>query len=628
MYFIKKTNILFNFARSSLQHTLFFSLFFVFNLVFANLSSVEINTSSMPPPQLKILYPPHSLKINDTLIVEVSVAENWHVNANIVSDEFLKASSIEIQANGISFDEAIWPPYQKDTNEILEMEIYVFNGVFEIKIPIQALETQYDTTSTKAVFHYQACSNSICLAPNQVEVTLNPSNPPLLNSANSNLETSNTYTPLKEQSDIKKNTSFLVLLFFAFVGGLILNLMPCVLPVLSIKLFSLIKQSGESKKTLALLGLSTSAGVLVSFWALATVISVLQSAGALVGWGMQFQNPGFIAFMVAILSIFSMNFFGFFEIWLPGKTLTQMDTATQKEGLIGAFFTGALLVLLSTPCSAPFLGSAMGFAFGASTSTLFLFFTAAGLGLSTPYLLVALFPKFLSVLPKPGAWMSALQKWMGLLLIGTVVWLIWVIYKMLGISAAYLFSFFSVFSMLLAFIIGKVAPPFSSFSKQILSLFSSLVLLLLFWFLIGNPFIQMLESSKKSETSMEIDAEGWYPYSESTLNDHLSKGNTVFLYITADWCLTCKANETAVLSRTSFQSALQERSVVKLKADWTRESLEVNTLLKRLHRTGVPVYAVYHASEPKTPILLSELPTSKSILEAIDKKTPLTTLKK
>jgi len=127
---------------------------------------------------------------------------------------------------------------------------------------------------------------------------------------------------------------------------------------------------------------------------------------------------------------------------------------------------------------------------------------------------------------------------------------------------------------------------------------------------------------------MEIDAEGWYPYSESTLNDHLSKGNTVFLYITADWCLTCKANETAVLSRTSFQSALQERSVVKLKADWTRESLEVNTLLKRLHRTGVPVYAVYHASEPKTPILLSELPTSKSILEAIDKKTPLTTLKK
>ena len=178
--------------------------------------------------------------------------------------------------------------------------------------------------------------------------------------------------------------------------------MPCVLPVLSLKLFSLIKQAGESRGRLVALGISTTAGILASFWTLAGIVAAIKAGGGIAGWGMQFQSAGFIAFMVIILTAFAMSFLGAFEVWLPGSATTKMDAAGHKAGLGGAFFTGALLVLLSTPCSAPFLGTAMGFAFTASTPVLFLFFTAAGLGLALPYLLVSAFPAVLKVFPKTG----------------------------------------------------------------------------------------------------------------------------------------------------------------------------------------------------------------------------------
>ena len=597
----KKKNSWQNFDVSRRQSFIFLVTLYIMSIFsFAQDTSMEIDTSTMPPPGIELSYPNKSLAVGDCVIVEIVIPEKWHVNANVVSDEFLKASQIEIAAKGIVFNQPIWPTYKKKYNDALEMDIFVFDGKIQIKIPIKELEASYDSTTTNTTFHYQACSNFICLAPNQVHFSLSPS----------------AATPIP----IKKNdSSILVLLFFAFIGGFILNLMPCVLPVLSLKLFSLIKQSGKSRKRLFTLGLSMTGGILFSFWILATIIISLKSAGSLVGWGIQFQSIGFIAFMVILLSAFAMNFFGFFEIWLPGKTLTKMDGFTKKEGLAGAFFTGSLLVLLSTPCSAPFLGSAMGFAFSASAPVLFLFFTVAGLGLSLPYLIITLFPVLLSIFPKPGPWMVSLQKWMGLLLLGTVLWLLWVAKQTVGLEGFFLLIILSLMSMGFSFLTGKIAPPYKPFYREILLLLSSVLILFFTWQFAVSPTIdKALKEKKAAAFSLEKDESGFFPYSKEHLTSALEAGQPVLLDITADWCLTCKANEAAVLSQESLGYVLDKHNVVKIKADWTLQDKEISELLKSLGRSGVPVYAIYLPHNPQNPILLPEILTTNSILDVLD----------
>lgn len=597
-----KVNSLINFVASRLQplcHILLLSAFA--GVAFAQDVSMEIDTSNMPPPGINLFFPNKTLAVGDSIIVEITVPENWHVNANIVSDDFLKASQLNIAAKGISFSESIWPIYKKEYNDALEMETYIFEGSFQIIVPIKSIEANYDSTTTNATFHYQACSNFTCLAPNSVHFSLANASP-------------NVLSPLK-----KKDSNLLTLLLFAFIGGLILNLMPCVLPVLSLKLFSLIKQAGESRKRLLALGLVMTAGILSSFWALAAIIIALRAGGALVGWGMQFQSIGFIAFMIALLSAFAMNFFGFFEIWLPGKTMTKMDGMTQREGLVGAFFTGALLVLLSTPCSAPFLGPAMGFAFTASPLVLFLFFSVAGMGLSFPYLIISVFPKLLSVFPKPGPWMAKLQKWMGFLLLGTVVWLLWVVAKMIGVTGLVLLSLLAIMSAGFAVITGKWAPPYKSFCREVGFLLGSILILFLFWYFAASPSIDKILEAKAAVTlSGEQDKEGWLPYSKERLETALKSGNPVLLDITADWCLTCKANEAAVLSREALNKTLIKNNVIKIKADWTLQDKEISALLKSLDRSGVPVYAVYLPNRSEEPIILSEILTLNAVVEALN----------
>lgn len=596
-----KTNKLISFDVSRRHFVFFLFTLYVFSAFsFAQDEMMEIDTSNMPPPGIELFYPNKNLTVGDCVVVKIVIPEKWHVNANVVSDEFLKPSQIEIAAKGILFDTPIWPSYKKQYNDALETEIFIFNGTFQINIPIKTIEPSFDSTTTNATFHYQACSNFICLAPNQVHFSLTP--------------LSATPIPLK-----KNDSSILVLLFFAFIGGFILNLMPCVLPVLSLKLFNLIKQARESRKRLFYLGLSTTSGILVSFWILAAMIISLKSAGSLVGWGMQFQSIGFIAFMIILLSVFAMNFFGFFEIWLPGSTLTKMDSATKKEGLQGAFFTGVLLVLLSTPCSAPFLGSAMGFAFSASAPVLVLFFTIAGLGLSFPYLIITLFPNLLSIFPKPGAWMSKLQKWMGLLLIGTVVWLLWVAIQTIGLKGGFLLAFLALISMFFAILIGKLAPPYKPFYREIILLLSSALILFSLWqFGFSSSIHKMQIENKTNEFSLDKDKDGFYPYTKERLASALQAGHPVFLDITADWCLTCKANEAAVLSQESFNVALDKHNVVKIKADWTLQDKEISALLKSLGRSGVPVYAIYLPTKPNSPVLLPEILTSNSILDILN----------
>ena len=594
----------------------------------------------MPPPEMQMQYSAGALKDGGKLTVWVTIPEKWHVNANEVTDEFLKPSSIEVKAEGIEFGDVVWPKPIKEYNEALELEILTFRGEFKIEIPVKSVGEKYDSLGTEATFHYQACDNSICLAPASKTISLSGNAASAKSSnVNSSAKKNDSETEVAASTGDNENldmgavsdaganekleasaasAGIIALLFFAFLGGIILNLMPCVLPVLSLKLFSLIKQAGESRGRLLALGGATTAGILASFWALAAVVAAVKAGGGSAGWGMQFQSAGFIAFMVVILTAFAMSFFGVFEVWLPWGATTKMDEAGHKAGFAGAFFTGALLVLLSTPCSAPFLGTAMGFAFAQTTPVLFLFFTAAGLGLALPYMLVSAFPKVLKVFPKPGPWMVKLQKVMGVLLLASVVWLLWIVNEQAGTAGVGMFAIVVVASIACSVLLGKFAPPGVAFGREVAGIGLSVAVLVSIWFAAIAPEYEHAASEKFNTRMQEqMTADGWYRYSPALIEEFAKANRTVFIDATADWCLTCKTNEAAVLNRDEFRRAMDSLNVALVKADWTRETPEVNALLRSMHKSGVPAYAIYPAGDVSKQIVLPELLTTSAIVEKI-----------
>lgn len=634
------------FVNNSLQNAVFCILLLAFPLtIFAQ----EFNMNSMPPPDMQMSYSAGELKAGSKLTVSIVIPDNWHVNANIAADEFLKPSSIEASAQGIFFGEPVWPEPIKEYSEALDLENLVFRGEFQVTLSIDSVSGTPDSLSTTITFHYQACDNSICLAPAQKTIFLDKSagqnsaeikkngsgekfdvvmefenestasNDSISNGASGKESTAATsgHESVAATSG-NESAGTLALLFFAFIGGIILNLMPCVLPVLSLKIFSLVKQAGASRGRLLASGLSTTAGILVSFWILAAIIGIVKLGGGNAGWGMQFQSAGFIAFMVVILTAFAMSFFGVFEIWLPWSATTKMDAAGSKSGLAGAFFTGALLVLLSTPCSAPFLGTAMGFAFTASIPVLFLFFTAAGLGLALPYILVSFFPAIQKHLPKPGVWMMYLQKVMGILLLATVGWLLWVVNEQAGFAGVGIFAIVAAGAAIASFAMGKFAPPGAAFSREILGFAGAIIVLAGLWFAVLSPKYEGVVVERfNARLQTQMTENGWYRYTPALIEEFKNAGRTVFIDVSADWCITCKANEAAVLDREDFTRAMDSLNVARVKADWTRETPEVNALLKSLGKSGVPAYAIYPKGDASQQIVLPELLTTSGIVAKI-----------
>ena len=582
----------------------------------------EFNMNSMPPPEMEMEYSAGALKDNGTLTVTITVPDKWHVNANKVTDEFLKPSSVEVKAAGIEFGEPEWPEPIKEYNEALELEIWTFRGTFSIKIPVKGVDgSNYDSLGTTVTFNYQACDNSICLAPASKTISLDSHTNGTMNGATSgkaSVKKNDSEIISSREAATAPSAGIALLLFFAFVGGIILNLMPCVLPVLSLKLFSLIKQAGESRGRLLTLGGATTAGILVSFWVLAAVVAAVKAGGGSAGWGMQFQSAGFIAFMVVLLTAFAMSFFGVFEIWLPWNATTKMDAAGQKAGIAGAFFTGALLVLLSTPCSAPLLGTAMGFAFAQTTPILFLFFTAAGLGLALPYMLVSAFPSILKVFPKPGVWMVHLQRVMGILLLASVGWLFWIVNEQAGIVGVELFAAVAIASIACSVLLGKFAKPGTAFVREIAVIILSAGALFSIWFAgIAPEYEKAATATFNARLQEKVTEDGWFRYSPALIGEFAKAKRTVFIDVTADWCLTCKANEAAVLDDDDFIRAMDSLNVALVKADWTRETPEVNALLQSMEKSGVPAYAIYPAGNASQQIVLPELLTVDGIVEEI-----------
>lgn len=376
--------------------------------------------------------------------------------------------------------------------------------------------------------------------------------------------------------------SLIYYLLLAFFGGLILNIMPCVLPVISIKLFGLVKYRNESRKVIIRHNFFYTLGILTTFIALGIIVLGLKSFGTQVGWGFQLQSPNFIALMVVALFIFALNLFGMFEFVTPGgKHLGNIQT---QEGFVGDFLSGVLATILSTPCSAPFLGTALTFAFTSSNYTIFSIFIMIGLGLAFPFIMTGFFPQLVSFLPRPGNWMNNVKKFLGLTLILTMIWL-FDVYNALVDGSAQLMKLATVCALVFFAIALKRKDKW-------ISGITALVALLIFINLSTSTII----SSKDEQTALIRDkkAKGlnWEPWSVERMNDYKENRQVVFIDFTAKWCFTCKVNERLVLDTEAFKKFVTENNVKLLIGDWTKRDEVIGSFLKQNGLVGVPAYFV------------------------------------
>jgi len=403
-------------------------------------------------------------------------------------------------------------------------------------------------------------------------------------------------------------------LIFGFIGGFILNLMPCVLPVISLKIFGFVQQAGQSRARIFRSGLAFIAGIFAWFLGLALVLVIIKSAGGQPVWAAQFTNPYFVLFMSAVVLVFALNLFGVFEINLP-QWLSRRAVAAEgsMQGDAGSFFQGVFATVLATPCTAPFLGTALGFAFTQSATVILLMFGSIALGMSAPYFLLSAQPAWLKFLPKPGAWMARVKQFMGFLLIATLLFLLSVLGAQRGVACLIWTAAFLLVLSIACWVKGAFITPLASAKTR------GLVLLLMLVLVIGSGiyFIGDKFQSAAAVANPTAPSGGWEKFTPERLASELQQGHSIFIDFTAEWCITCKFNESTVLETAAVRAAFSERQIVKLKADWTNGDPAITKLLKQFGRPGVPLYVLYPGGTAQ-PYVFPELLTKNIVLEKLE----------
>jgi len=406
------------------------------------------------------------------------------------------------------------------------------------------------------------------------------------------------------------NTGLWLALLYGFIGGLILNLMPCVLPVISLKIFGFIKQSGDEPRKILAHGIAFVVGIFTWFLGLGLLIVALKAGGSEVTWAFQFQNAWFNVVIGSVVFVFALNLFGVFEVVLPGKAAQAIDTASSSTGLGGSFFQGVFATLLATPCTAPFLGTALGFAFSQSAFVIMGMFAAIAAGMGSPYLLLSAKPGWLRYFPKPGAWMERLKHFMAFPLLATLVWILSILGAQRGAEGIVWFAGFLLCLAFACWLYGAYVGPLT----RPLVRWTAIALALAVaagggYFFLGKQFSQI----------GIVNSEGiaWVPFSQAALDAEQAAGRSVFLDFTADWCITCKFNERTAIDTPAVRTLFAERGVVPMKADWTNANPEITATLKSFGRVGVPFYVIY--SPGIAPVVLPELLTEGILLEALKK---------
>lgn len=406
-------------------------------------------------------------------------------------------------------------------------------------------------------------------------------------------------------------------LLFALVGGLILNLMPCVLPVLSIKVLGFIHQAGDDPAKARRHGLVFTAGVLVSFLALAAVLIGLRAGGEQLGWGFQLQSPAFIVVLSVIIFMFGLSLFGVFEI---GTSLVGLGgRADSGSGFGGSFLSGVLATVVATPCTAPFMGVALGYALTQSAAQSLAIFGFLGLGMALPYLTLSSVPALLRYVPKPGAWMESFKQFMGFLMMATVVWLLWVLNLQTDPNLVALVMVLLVLVALGSWILGRWGGIASGSRSRMTARAAAAVIIIASMAAVLSQVPAPAKAERTAAAPMYSTGLEWEPFSRQLVQDLRTSGKAVFVDFTAAWCLSCQVNKRVALSDSRVVEQFENLGVVPVQADWTSRDPEITRALAEFGRNSVPLYVLYTGGPDSEPEILPELLTPGLVLDALKK---------
>ena len=544
----------------------------------------------------------------------VSIESGWHVNAHQPTFEYLIPTVLKLTLPaGWPPEETKYPKAEMKTFSFEKVPLAVYAGDVVIVAQVQVpAGTKAGAYPVQAALRYQACNDSQCLPPvtaqAAVQLTVGPGGKP----QHAELFTGAAAGGPGGGASQKVGTDgrgLAVMLLLALVGGLILNAMPCVLPVLSLKIFGLVRSAGHGRAEVTRGALATSAGILASFWALALAAIAARAAGSAVGWGVQFQRPGFVAFLAVIVVLFCLNLWGLFEIPLPAS-LANLAGSGPREGIAGHFASGLFATLMATPCSAPFLGTAISFALAQTGPVVFAIFTALGLGMALPYLLVAAAPGIARAFPRPGAWMETVRGAMGFLLAASAVWLFYVLSSQVSREQLAAIQIGLLGIALFTWLQHRVASGRAGRGAALAGLVAAVAVTLV-----------VAAGGTRSEADSRLAAAQpaglipWVAFDRARAESLTAGGQLVFVDVTADWCFTCKVNERLILNTPEVAKVFAEHGVVPMRADWTNQSADIAAFLKEHGRYGIPFYLLYRPG--RDPHVFSELPSKDGLVATV-----------
>ncbi len=535
------------------------------------------------------------------LAAVVRIEGGWHVNSRHPTYEYLIPTEVTFELpEGWAAIEPHYPTGEMKSFAFADEPLSVYEGevaiVGETRVPAAAAP---GPATILASLRYQACDDRSCLPPvttrASLDLRLGPGGEP----------TGETAFAASPPPASGGGGSLVLTLLLGLLGGLILNAMPCVLPVLSLKVFGLVRSAGAGRSGVVVGALATAAGILLSFWARAVAAIGARAAGAAIGWGIQFQQPAFVAVLAVVVVLFCLNLWGLFEVQLPGAVARRIGDGG-REGLAGHLASGLFATLMATPCSAPFLGTAIGFALGQEAKTVLAVFTAIGFGMALPYLVLAAAPGAARLLPRPGAWMEKLKVVMGFLLAGAAIWLF---YVLSGQISPERLAFVELAMLALALFVWARGRA-GGFGRKAA------------WLGIAASIAAVvgLAAGGAGEAPQAARAGGgeliaWTPFDRTEAEGLAREGRLVFVDVTADWCFTCKVNERLVLETPEVAAAFGRYDVVPMKADWTRRDDGIARYLAEFGRYGIPFYLLYRPGAE--PHLFSELLTTREVLAAL-----------
>ncbi len=605
----------------------------------------------------------------------VSIESGWHVNSHTPTFDYLIPTELELELPAGWPRAAIdYPPAQKKSFAFADVPLSVYDGdvviAAQVKVPAG---TKPGAFPIRARLHYQACDHSQCLPPvttkSQLTLTVGgrgaggaegrnseggrggataavgteqadappsplPGHTPakLSGALDAAAAAKPAATPSPAARRMPNAGSLAAMLLIAVLGGLILNAMPCVLPVVSLKIFGLVRSAAHGHREVVRSALAIAAGILVSFAALAALAVAAAAAGGAVGWGVQFQRPGFVAFLAVVVTLFCLNLWGLFEIPLP-RALAGLGGAAAREGLAGHFASGLFATLMATPCSAPFLGTAIGFGLAQPAPIVFAIFLAAGTGLALPYLVLAAVPGAARFFPRPGAWMETLRGIMGFLLGASAVWLLYVLAAQISPERLALFEVGLLLIALVTWLRHRAAAgrvearaTGGGAGGNVAALASLAALLVLAAGAVplaasgGGPGDAAGGARLAAEGRASAGHIGWVTFDRARAESLAAAGQLVFVDVTADWCFTCKVNERLILDTPEIAGAFAAHHVLPMRADWTNRSDTIARFLADNGRYGIPFYLLYRPG--RQPLVFSELPTKTAILVALDAAAP------